>query len=729
MSVFQNLNDMQQLAVKTTEGPVLILAGAGSGKTTVLVNRLSYILSESKVSPYRILAITFTNKAANEMKSRIISQIGDVGNQMWIGTFHSMCVRLLRGNIEKLGYKNDFLIYDSSDSKSLIKECMEELNINEKNFSARTLMTEISRAKDDVITPEIFEKLYSNDFRLNIVSGVYKLYQQKLKKNNALDFDDLILKTIQLLSENKEIREKYQEKFQYIMVDEYQDTNNAQYMLISLLAGKHRNLCVVGDDDQSIYKFRGANIRNILDFEVEFPEVTVIKLEQNYRSTSNILSAANAVIANNSERKGKNLWTDRGEGDKITWYTAANEHDEGDYIGKAIEKLFESGIPYSECAVLYRINAQSRVIEEMLMRRGIPYHIHGGHRFYDHKEIKDIIAYLRIIYNSSDDVSLRRIINEPKRGIGKTTVDKAQKIADEKNISLFSVLCDVDKYSELKRASANVKSFTEIISELTRLKGKLSLFDLTSRVMSDTGYSMMIKASDEKESKTRGENLDELLSVVKEFEMSEEEDHSLGAFLEKISLVSDIDSADENADSVALMTIHSAKGLEFPVVFIAGMENGLFPGTSSIGNKEELEEERRLCYVAITRAKNKLHLITADQRMIFGKTVRQEPSMFINEIPTEYYEKKVGIAAHMNGVFRTIGFEKEIISERDWRKTNIKCEGLKFNPGDIVSHPKFGQGVVKSSEAFGDDYKVEVIFDDFGRKILMSNFARLEKVN
>ncbi|MBQ7975203.1 MAG: UvrD-helicase domain-containing protein, partial [Clostridia bacterium] len=466
MSTFQNLNEMQQLAVKTTEGPVLILAGAGSGKTTVLVNRLSYIMGEMKISPYRILVITFTNKAANEMKSRIVAQIGDVGNQMWIGTFHSMCVRLLRSNIELLGYKSDFIIYDSADSKSVIKECMEELQINEKSFSARSLMNEISRAKDDVITPEIFEKLYRNDFRMNIIASVYRLYQQKLKKNNALDFDDLIVKTIQLLSENKDIREKYQEKFQYIMVDEYQDTNNAQYMLISLLAGKYRNLCVVGDDDQSIYKFRGANIRNILDFEVEFPEVKTIKLEQNYRSTSNILNAANAVIANNNERKGKNLWTDRGDGDKITLYTAANEHEEGEYIAKNIERMANSDVPYSDFAVLYRINAQSRVIEEMLMRRGIPYHIHGGHRFYDHKEIKDIIAYLRLIYNPADDVSLRRIINEPKRGIGKTTVDKAQKIADTYNIPLFRVFCDIEKYSELKRASSNVKVFTDIIKKL-----------------------------------------------------------------------------------------------------------------------------------------------------------------------------------------------------------------------------------------------------------------------
>ena len=727
MSTFQNLNEMQQLAVKTTEGPVLILAGAGSGKTTVLVNRLSYIMGEMKISPYRILAITFTNKAANEMKSRIVAQIGDVGNQMWIGTFHSMCVRLLRSNIELLGYKSDFIIYDSADSKSVIKECMEELQINEKSFSARSLMNEISRAKDDVITPEIFEKLYKNDFRMNIIASVYRLYQQKLKKNNALDFDDLIVKTIQLLSENKDIREKYQEKFQYIMVDEYQDTNNAQYMLISLLAGKYRNLCVVGDDDQSIYKFRGANIRNILDFEVEFPEVKTIKLEQNYRSTSNILNAANAVIANNNERKGKNLWTDRGDGDKITLYTAANEHEEGEYIAKNIERMANSDVPYSDFAVLYRINAQSRVIEEMLMRRGIPYHIHGGHRFYDHKEIKDIIAYLRLIYNPADDVSLRRIINEPKRGIGKTTVDKAQKIADTNNIPLFRVFCDIEKYSELKRASSNVKVFTDIIKKLINDKDSISLFDLTNRVMSDTGYSVMIKSSNEHEAKTRGENLDELLSVVKEFEMSEDEDHSLGSFLEKIALVSETDSSAENTDTVALMTIHSAKGLEFPVVFLAGMENGLFPGTSSIGNKEEIEEERRLCYVAITRAKNKLHLITADQRMIFGKTVHQERSMFIDEIPSEFYEEKTGISTHLNKLFRSTGFEKNITLERDWRKTEYKRGEQKFNVGDRVSHPKFGLGVVKSSEAFGDDYKVEVLFDDFGKKILMSNFAKLEK--
>ena len=729
MSVFSKLNDMQKLAVKTTEGPVLILAGAGSGKTTVLVNRLSYIMSEMNVSPYRILAITFTNKAALEMKTRIKAQIGEVADNMWIGTFHSMCVRILRSDIDRLGYDKDFVIYDTTDSKSLVKECMKELDLSEKTYPVRSLMTTISRAKDDVMTPETFAKVYENDYRMTVISKVYSLYQQKIKKNNALDFDDLIIKTIQLLTENEDVREKYQEKFKYIMVDEYQDTNNAQYLLISLLAGKYRNLCVVGDDDQSIYKFRGANIYNILDFEAEFPDAVTIKLEQNYRSTSNILNAANAVIANNKERKGKNLWTEKGEGEKITIYNASNEHEEGDYICRCVEEHVKNGGQYSDCAVLYRINAQSRVIEEMLMRKNIPYRVLAGLRFYDRKEIKDIIAYLRVIYNFGDDVSLKRIINEPKRGIGQTTVEKAQHIADSKGISLYKVFNDVEEYPDLKRAAGNIKEFTKVINELSMLKDSLSISDLLMRTLNDTGYSVMVKASDDKDSKSRAENLDELVSVVKEYEMDPEEQPSLSNFLERVALVSDVDNYDEEQNSVILMTIHSAKGLEFPVVFLPGMENGLFPGSVSIGDASEMEEERRLCYVAITRAKEKLHIIHSVQRMIFGKTVSQPRSVFVEEIPSSYYVEKTPFSSRAASVLGMLGFERNISKTPNWRNTTISRPGTKFEAGDRVCHHKFGEGRVVSAQPFGDDYKVEVLFDNFGKKILMSNFAKLEKIS
>ena len=727
MSDLKKLNNMQQKAVKTTEGPVLILAGAGSGKTTVLVNRLAYILSTLNVNPYRVLAITFTNKAAGEMKERIRASIGAVADNMWIGTFHSMCVRILRNDIERLGYDRDFVIYDTTDSKAVIKECLSELNISEKLFPLRSIMSAISRAKDDIMTPEIYEKIYRGDFKQNIIAQIYKLYQKKLLKNNALDFDDLIIKTIQLLSEHDDIREKYQEKFQYIMVDEYQDTNNAQYMLVSILAGKYRNLCVVGDDDQSIYKFRGANIRNILDFEMEFPDAVTIKLEQNYRSTSNILNAANAIIANNTERKGKNLWTDQADGDKITIFTAGNEHQEGEYIARSVENYVKEGGKYSDCAVLYRMNAQSRVIEEMLMRRGVPYKVLAGLRFYDRKEIKDIIAYLRVIYNRGDDVSLKRIVNEPKRGIGDTTIKKAQEIADSKNIALYDVLLNIDKYPELKRASSSVKGFTAIMESLISQKNKILLYELVQNVIKETGYADRIKEESEKDGKSRIQNVEEFLSVVKEYEYAPDENASLADFLERVALISDVDNYEEGQECVVLMTIHSAKGLEFPVVYLPGMENGIFPGTISIGNDEEMQEERRLCYVAITRAKSKLHIIKTNQRMIFGKTVAQPQSKFLEELPAEFCDIKTDNAARMTNVGRFFGFTKTE-PQPEWRKTQVKTNGMKFCVGDIVNHHKFGKGCVISSQPFGDDYKVEVMFETAGKKLLMSNFAKLEKV-
>jgi len=727
MNLLDNLNDMQKKAVTTTEGPVLVLAGAGSGKTTVLVSRLAYILSVRNVSPYRTLAITFTNKAANEMKARIKAKIGDIAEHMWIGTFHSVCVRILRSTIELLGYGRDFLIYDTNDTKLIVKECLNELNLSDKNFPVRDVMSAISRAKDDMLTPEVYTEINKNNYRNVIIGRIYGLYQQKLKKNNAVDFDDIIIKTIQVLSENPGVLEEYQNRFEYVMVDEYQDTNNAQYMLISLLCGKYKNICVVGDDDQSIYKFRGANIRNILDFELQYPEAVVIRLEQNYRSTKHILDAANAVIENNKGRKGKNLWTAYEGGDKITVHVATNEHDEGLYIAKQIAKHRESGGNYGDCAILYRINAESRVIEEMLMREQIPYRVLAGLRFYDRKEIKDVIAYLRVIYNSADDVSLKRIINEPKRGIGGTTVEKAQKIADENGVSLYQIMKDAEQYEEIKRARNNIKGFIEIMERLISLKDKVSLSELLSITISETGYSAMIESIAEADGTSKYENLKELVSVVKEYEAADEH-ASLGDFLENVALVSDVDNYDEEEDSVVLMTIHSAKGLEFPTVFLPGMENGLFPGMKSLSYEEEIEEERRLCYVAITRAKRKLYITRAESRMIFGKTGYQPPSIFLKEIPDDCIETTESPGAVMKQIFRSIGFQANVDYTSEWRKTEIKSPaGMKFNKGERVLHHKFGKGTVLSSEKFGDDYKLEILFDTCGKKLMMANFAKLQK--
>ena len=725
MDLLENLNEMQKKAVTETEGPLLILAGAGSGKTTVLVSRLAYILSEKNVSPYRILAITFTNKAANEMKERIQAKIGAVAENMWIGTFHSVCARILRSNISYIGYRNDFLIYDTNDSKFVIKECMKELNISDKTFPVRDVMSEISRAKDSVQSPEAYMTIHASDFRKKPIALIYELYQKKLKKNNALDFDDLINKTIEVLNEFPDILEEYREKFKYIMVDEYQDTNNAQYLLISLLAGKYKNLCVVGDDDQSIYKFRGANIQNILGFEMQYPEAQTIRLEQNYRSTQNILDAANAVISNNIGRKGKNLWTSSGKGDKIHRYTAINEHDEGRYIAEKIDEYVLSGGKFSDCAVLYRLNAQSRVIEEMLMRNSIPYRVLGGLRFYDRKEIKDMIAYLRVIYNSADDVCVRRIINEPKRGIGAVTVEKAQKIANERNMWLYDVLKRADEFAELKRSAAKIASFTQVIDELAELSKKVSLAELVTAVMDRTGYKAMVDAISERDGTSKSENLLELVSAMKEYE--EQNGGTLASFLEDIALISDTDNYDSDEDTVVLMTVHSAKGLEFPVVFLPGLEEGIFPGERSFNEPEDLEEERRLCYVAITRAKNMLYIINSEERMVFGKTMSRPVSRFIKEIPKECIDEKKNnsLYAFERRVQRAV--TKNSVTDNGWRNTSIK-KGNKFLPGDRVVHNKFGEGSVISSERFGDDYKLEVIFDDYGKKLLMSNFAKLEKV-
>ena len=654
-NMLDKLNERQKEAVLTTEGPVLVLAGAGSGKTTVLVNRIAYMISEKHIRPWNILAITFTNKAAREMKDRIERLLGDTAKDMWIGTFHSVCVRILRSCIDLLGYSRDFVIYDTADTKTVMKECLRELDIDEKSFPVRNVLSIISNAKNDLMDAATFENVYKSDYRMSIIAKIYYRYQTKLRKNNAVDFDDIILNTVKILSENPDVLSKYQDKFQYILVDEYQDTNNSQYLLINLLAQANRNLCVVGDDDQSIYKFRGANIGNILNFEDDYSDVQKITLDQNYRSTQNILDAANSVISNNKGRMGKSLWTSNGDGNKVFVYTGTNEYDEARYIARQIKKHFDEQGSFSDCAILYRTNAQSRVIEEMLMRESVPYKVLSGLRFYDRKEIKDIIAYLRVVYNPNDDVSLARIINEPKRKIGNATLEKARNIAREKETSLYDVISHADDYPEFKTAIKKLLSFSEIIQSLIKLKDTVTIEDLTGRILNDTGYMPALVMEDTTESKTRIENLGEFISVITEFEKNEETGNTLGEFLENISLVSDIDGYDENEDSAVLMTIHSAKGLEFPIVFLSGLEEGLFPGMRSMESDDDIEEERRLCYVAITRAKEQLYITKTISRTIHGKTMPTTASRFFKEIPVEYLEDKTTLQPKVAKVMQDLG--------------------------------------------------------------------------
>ncbi len=727
-NIIKNLNEKQQSAVTTTEGPVLVLAGAGSGKTTVLVNRIAYILRKKRVGPKNIIAITFTNKAANEMKERITKLIGESVNEMWVSTFHSACVKILRGYIDLVGYERDFVIYDTTDSKTVIKECLKELNLDEKAYPPKAISSAISKAKDKMQTPEIFENENYGDYYSKIVSQVYKLYQKKLKNNNALDFDDIVFLAVKILEENSDVLQRYQERFSYIMVDEFQDTNYIQYKLVSMLAQSTRNLCVVGDDDQSIYKFRGADIRNILGFEKDFPDAKIIKLEQNYRSTKNILNAANAVIAHNKGRKGKELWTDNAIGKKIELFTAQNEHGEGEYIAKQIKKLVSDGDKYSNSAVLYRTNAQSRVIEEMFLRLAIPYRVLAGMRFYDRKEIKDIIAYLRVIYNPRDDVSLKRIINEPKRSIGASTIEKASLIATEKGKSLFDILKKSYDYPQLLRASSKIEEFVKLIEDLRVSSNSMKLEDFIVKVLNDTNYLPLLQIENTVEAQSRIENLQEFMSVVQEFEKSTS-DISLGSFLENLALVADIDAYDEDQDCVIMMTIHSAKGLEFDYVFLAGMEEGLFPSSRSMLEIEDIEEERRLCYVAITRAKKKLFLTNTKSRKLYGKTDYPAPSQFLKEIPPEFIDEVFN-----NNITRAAAYiNKQIPKDNLSFFKNVPNEPLpeeiNFKPGDYVMHKKFGEGIILSVQQFGRDAKLEINFHSVGRKQLMAVFAKLEKLD
>ena len=737
-NMLDKLNERQKEAVLATEGPVLVLAGAGSGKTTVLVNRIAYMISEKHIRPWNILAITFTNKAAREMKDRIERLLGDTAKDMWIGTFHSVCVRILRSCIDLLGYSRDFVIYDTADTKTVMKECLRELDIDEKSFPVRNVLSIISNAKNDLMDAATFENVYKSDYRMSIIAKIYYRYQTKLRKNNAVDFDDIILNTVKILSENPDVLSKYQDKFQYILVDEYQDTNNSQYLLINLLAQANRNLCVVGDDDQSIYKFRGANIGNILNFEDDYSDVQKITLDQNYRSTQNILDAANSVISNNKGRMGKSLWTSNGDGNRVFVYTGTNEYDEARYIARQIKKHFDEQGSFSDCAILYRTNAQSRVIEEMLMRESVPYKVLSGLRFYDRKEIKDIIAYLRVVYNPNDDVSLARIINEPKRKIGNATLEKARNIAREKETSLYDVISHADDYPEFKTAIKKLLSFSEIIQSLIKLKDTVTIEDLTGRILNDTGYMPELVMEDTTESKTRIENLGEFISVITEFEKNEETGNTLGEFLENISLVSDIDGYDENEDSAVLMTIHSAKGLEFPIVFLSGLEEGLFPGMRSMESDDDIEEERRLCYVAITRAKEQLYITKTISRTIHGKTMPTTASRFFKEIPVEYLEDKTTLQPKVAKVMQDLGVRNAAAPKKEVYMTkgfgsSVKSSGStdysKFKAGDAVEHRTFGRGEILKATPCGNDCILEIQFESIGFKRLMAAFAKVKKIN
>ena len=632
--LIEGLNDKQKEAVLETEGPCLVIAGAGSGKTKVLTHKIAYLMTEKYIKPWNILAITFTNKAANEMKQRVENLVGEAAKDMWIGTFHSICVRILRKNIDRIGFDSSFLIFDTSDQKTLIKECMKTLKIDDKLFTDRAVLSEISNGKNEMLEPKAYLTKYAGDYRKETIGKIYELYQRRLKENNAIDFDDIINFTIKILTDNPDVLDYYSSKFQYVLVDEYQDTNKAQFTLVTILASKHGNITVVGDNDQGIYSFRGADISNILNFERDFPGTKIIKLEQNYRCTGNILKAANAVIKHNENKYEKKLWTENGEGALPTIHKSDDEYDEGRYIVEQINHLKrEEYYKYSDFVVLYRMNSQSRAIEEILRREDIPYKIVGGLKFYERKEIKDIISYLRLIYNPSDNISLKRIINEPKRGIGKTSVDNVQEIAEKAGISMFEVIKNAEQFG-LNRLKANSTEFVQLIEEMRSKIEELSISELIKETLKKSGYIKALENEDSVEAESRIQNLEEFLTVAIEFEEQEAE-NSLADFLEGITLSSDIDSMEDEDNSVTLMTLHSAKGLEFPVVFLVGMEEGIFPGYKSIGEPRELEEERRLFYVGITRAKEYLYLTCAKKRTIFGSTSYNAISRFASEIPQD----------------------------------------------------------------------------------------------
>lgn len=732
-TLLSKLNTVQRQAVTTTKGPLLVLAGAGSGKTRVLTYRIAYLISEKHIPPENILAITFTNKAAAEMKSRLEDLVGEGATYIWARTFHSACVRFLRRDIEKIGYKQDFTIYDTAEQKAIVRECLKSLNLDEKTYTVASCLSNISSAKNDMLSPAAYEDFHKGNFRMEGYCKVYARYQAQLQKYNAVDFDDLLCLTVRLFEECPEVLEYYRNKFKYIHVDEYQDTNAVQYRLVSLLAEKHRNLCVVGDEDQSIYKFRGADIQNILQFEKTFPDAVTIRLEQNYRSTQNILDAANAVISHNTERLGKRLWTDNGEGTKLIKYKANTEYDEASYISTELARLHrQEGIPYSDMVVLYRMNAQSRPIEEQLLLNAVPYKIIKGHRFYDAKEIKDIIAYLRTVHNPDDDVSLARIINEPKRGIGATSLGKATTLAEEHSVSLYSVIRSEAFSSAVGSSWAKMHAFSEIIEEIRKEVGEISITALIRMIFEKTGYTSQFNP-DNPEDAVRLENLQEFLSVGLKYE-KEAEVSSLTDFLDNVALVADVDDYDEEQDSVTLMTIHTAKGLEFPVVFVAGFEEGVFPSYRAVFESAEIEEERRLCYVALTRAKEKLYLTHAQTRTLMGTTTRNRVSRFMLDIPeTLYTEEGADVTNHSVDISplpaRNRGpahFGTTITAKSTAPKpVAVNCD---LAPGDMVRHKKFGEGTVLSAVPVGNDTKLEINFLSAGKKTLLATYAKLEKI-
>ena len=724
-SQFSSMNAMQQQAVFYTEGPLLILAGAGSGKTTVLVNRIAYMIKAGLAEPWQILAITFTNKAAGELKERIEAVGGEGADEVWAATFHSTCARILRRYGERLGFSSHFTIYDTDDSRRLMKEILKQLNVDEKFLSHKTVLAEISKYKDKMKTPQDMKAAASYDSRLRHIADAYELYQQRMLTSDAMDFDDLICCTIKLFEQNEDVLDYYQRRFKYIMVDEYQDTNKSQYRLISLLSRKRNNLCVVGDDDQSIYRFRGATIENILSFENEFKGAKVIRLEQNYRSTGNILDAANNVIKNNVERKGKTLWTENPTGDRITLHTATSEREEAMYIARTILDGVAAGRSFSDYAILYRMNAQSNVIEQALSRSGVPHRVIGGHRFYDREEIKDMTAYLQVINNPHDDIRLRRIINKPKRSIGETTMQKAAEIAAGVGESVYSVIKHASDYPSLSRSAAKLEGFVKLIDGLIEAheSGDYSLAELYNLILEHTDYKAYLTAEKD-DYEQRIENIDELSSNIIKFEEDYGDEANLGAFLEEISLMTDIDNYDTATDSVVMMTLHSAKGLEFPIVFIPGMEEGVFPSMQTIIEASELNEERRLAYVGITRAKEKLYLVKTRERMLFGSTTHNRESRFATEIPSKLLERTGNENTYAKHQFE---FKSQPTFDPFAKKKPAAApSGNKYAVGNTVFHKVFGTGMVISTQPMGNDTMLEIAFDKVGTKTLMANFAKME---
>ena len=766
--ILKGLNDKQYEAVTKTQGPCLVIAGAGSGKTKVLTHKIAYLIEHEGAKPWDILAITFTNKAANEMKERITNLIGEAAKDIWMGTFHSICVKILRRFIDRIGFDSSFIIFDTSDQKTLIKGCLRDLGIDDKMFTDRSVLSEISNAKNETLEPDQYQLRANGDFRKEKIATVYELYQKRLKENNAIDFDDIINYTIKILLENPDIMEYYSNKFKYVLVDEYQDTNKSQFTLVTMLASKHGNITVVGDNDQGIYSFRGADISNILNFEKDFPGTKIIKLEQNYRCTGNILKAANAVIKNNEVKYKKELWTQNEEGNLPKVYQAKNEYDEGAYVVEQIEHLKrEEYYKYSDFAILYRMNTQSRAIEDILRRENITYKIIGGLKFYERKEIKDIIAYLRLIQNGNDNLSLKRIINEPKRGIGKTSLDKVEQLSIQTGISMYEIIKNAEQYG-LNRVYLNSREFVNCIEELKAKKEELPISELIKQTLKKSGYTKALENEKTIEAENRIENLDEFLTVAIEFEEQEAE-NTLSAFLEGITLSSDIDNLEEDEDYVTLMTLHSAKGLEFPVVFLVGMEEGIFPGYKSISEPTELEEERRLCYVGITRAKEHLFLTCSKQRTIFGSTSYNPVSRFLGEIPEdllEGYEEAFGETSNKEEMFQdskyswTYGSKnngniksykiteskepvaaasktgnsnnqflfrtaESFLNNLASKKTTTQ-DLSKYKAGLRIFHKKFGEGTISKVEPEGEDLKVDINFDKVGHKRLMAKFANLE---